>query len=110
MRLISTFLATEFFVISVISANMVASRAGLGGVSWIDIDHGNSCLMGFIFYEGLELTKSPTAMLISEIPGNIGVFPNPSQIFHTYSRDSVMGLSGISFSQHRWKKLDIKDP
>ena len=97
MRLISTFLATEFFVISVISANMVASRAGLGGVSWIDIDHCNSCLMGFIFYEGLELTKSPTAMSYRKSLGTLVCFLIPVRSSIPIAETPLWAYQGFPF-------------
>ncbi len=75
MGFVTAFFAPEGQSIAIISADVVASWAGLRGMSRIDVDHSNSSFIGFILDEGLELPESPAGMLISELFGYVCSFP-----------------------------------
>ena len=85
MGLITTNLTTEFQTMPVIPAYVVASRASLRGVSWINIDYSDSSFLGLVLDEGLELPESPARMLIPELFRYFvfSPFPDSSEIFHT---------------------------
>jgi hypothetical protein len=80
---VTTFFTYEGQTIAIVSADVVTSRASLGGISRIDIDYGYSGFICLVFDKPLQLPESPTTMLISKFFGTIRPFSNMSQVFHT---------------------------
>lgn len=84
--------------LSISFGNETTNRAGAGGVTRVNINHGHTCNQGFVFDKAIKLIKSPVSKSLSIGPSDLLPRADAFQIFKGNGSLCAFSLSNNLFT------------